>query len=127
MWSGPGAASPYPLAVFMDAPGGPLDRIAADPEVSTFLNDRFQPFFLVPEAAPGLVDATPAALFLDRRGCVLDGPFQPQRPEEWIARGNAVLLALSAGKLGHGGLPQVDFSFDLPADHPLRGSCPDQG
>src|SRR5204862_5947019 len=39
-WAGLDAPATRPLAVFVDDPGGPLDQIAADADVTTFLNDR---------------------------------------------------------------------------------------
>lgn len=112
-----------PLAVFVDQPGGPLDAIVADVDVTTFLNDRFEPWFLTPEAAPGLVPSPPAALILDAAGCVRAEPFRPDGPETWIQVANRALLELSAGRPATATLPEVDFTFALRPDHPLRGRC----
>lgn len=122
-WTGPGQPVTRPLVVFVDRPGGPLDRVAEDVDVATFLNDRFHPWFLVPEAAPGLVAAPPAALILDARGCVRAAPFLPETPADWIARANEVLLALDRGEPATARLPEVAFTFPLAPDHPLRGRC----
>lgn len=123
IWTGPSAPSTLPLAVFVDQPGGPLDQIAADIDVTTFLNDRFHPWFLTPEAAPGLVPSPPAALLLDARGCVRAGPFSPDSAQDWINTANQVLQALRDGEVSTGTLPPVTFSFPLAQDHPLRGRC----
>ena len=37
------------VALIIDRPGGPLDQLIADPDVSTFLNDRFDAHFVHPE------------------------------------------------------------------------------
>ena len=121
-WTGPAAPISRPLAVFVDLPGGPMDQIASDADVATFLNDRFHPWFLVPEAAPDLA-APPAALFLDSHGCLLRGPDRPESPAAWIDEANAVLLALSRGEAHGHALPPQRFGFSLPAEHPLRGRC----
>lgn len=122
-WTGPSTPVSRPLAVFVDLPGGPMDRIASDPDVATFLNDRFHPWFLLPEVAIGLPSPSPLALILDAGGCVRQAPFRPADAQAWIAAANAVLLALDAGELGTLSLPTLSFSFALPEDHPLRGRC----
>ena len=122
-WTGPSAPVRLPLAVFIDSPGGPLDAIAANLDVTTFLNDRFHPWFLTPGAAPGLTEATPAALILDETGCVLVAPFLPDGPDAWIEAANQALREQREGKHPTGALPQITFSFPLPEDHPLRGRC----
>ena len=121
-WAGPRDPSTGPLAVFVDHPGGPLDRIAADPDVTTFLNDRFVPWFLTPSAAEGLPPA-PAALWLDPRGCVLAGPLRPASPDAWIATANAVLQAGPDRPTRPLDPRPSGWSFELPAGHPLRSSC----
>lgn len=125
-WAGPSTPISHPLAVFVDLPGGPMDTIASDPDVATFLNDRFHPWFLVPEAAPDLA-SPPAALFLDAYGCLLRGPDHPESPRAWIEEANAVLLALAQGTANGRALPEQRFGFDLPEDHPLRGRCAGAG
>jgi len=121
-WSGPATPITRPLAVFVDLPGGPMDQIAGDADVATFLNDRFHPWFLVPEAAPDLAEP-PAALFLDASGCLLRGPDRPDGPAAWIEEANAVLLAIHAGDTQPRALPEQRFGFSLGPDHPLRGRC----
>lgn len=113
---------PAPLAVFVGEPGGALDRLVADDDVTTFLNDRFQGYFLPPELFP---DLPAGALFLDLRGCVLAGPFAPASPEDWIAAANRVLLDQAAGRASSMALNPAPtrFGVELPADHPLRARC----
>lgn len=121
-WSGPSSPVSRPLAVFVDLPGGPMDAIAADLDVTTFLNDRFHPWFLRPDAVDGLPPA-PLALILDRAGCVRAAPFRPEGPAAWIAAANAVLLDLDAGRAATERLPELRFDFPIAADHPLFGRC----
>lgn len=122
-WTGPSAPVRLPLAVFIDAPGGPLDRVAADLDVSTFLNDRFHPWFLTPEAVSGLEHEAPTALILDPGGCVRVGPFRPESASAWISAANQTLRDLKAGVRSDRALPPLRFSFALPPDHPLWGRC----
>jgi hypothetical protein len=61
-----------PVALVVDRPGGPLDTIVADPDVTTFLNDRFHPVFRTEGGQPmGTV------WFLSADGCPLDEPESP--------------------------------------------------
>ena len=123
LWSGPQSPVSRPLAVFVDDPGGPLDRIIADVDVTTFLNDRFHPWFLTPEVAPGLVPSPPQALILDAAGCLRVAPFLPESPSAWIAVANRALIELAEGRAATGALPEVQFGFLLSPEHPLRGQC----
>ena len=77
-----------PVAVFVDVPGGPVDRIAADSDVTTFLNDRFHPVFHLtdPEQPVGTV------AWLTADGCVLRPPETPGSPDLWIAHANEVIV-----------------------------------
>lgn len=111
-----------PVAVFVGEPGGALDRIVADDSVTTFLNDRFQAYFLPPKMAP---DLPRGALFLDAQGCLLAAPFTPETPTTWIDQANAVVLALAEGRAARTPLEPLPsrFGFDLPPDHPLRARC----
>lgn len=124
-WAGPADPVDRPLAVLVDEPGGPLDRIAAHPDVTTFLNDRFRPWFLVPSAASGLPPAG-TAWFLDQRGCLLGPPTQPASPGAWIEAANAAAVRQAQG--GDGALPLRLRSeiLAIPPRHPLRGLCRDQ-
>ena len=121
-WSGPRDPVERPLAVFIDQPGGPLDQIAADPDVTSFLNDRFSAWFLTPAAAQGLPSA-PAALWLDIEGCLLAGPARPSTPEEWIAAANDILRRAPGAPTHRLDPPPRNWTLALPEDHALRATC----
>jgi hypothetical protein len=76
------------VAVFVDAPGGAVDRLAADPDVTTFLNDRFHPIFRLddPDQAGGTVQ------FYSADGCALGPPVTPATPGALIAIANGVVV-----------------------------------
>ncbi len=76
-----------PVALVRDAPGGALDRVVADPDVTTFLNDRFHPTFEL--LAPGGVGSV---TFLDGCGCRVRGPATPADAAAFIALANEVML-----------------------------------
>jgi hypothetical protein len=86
-WLDVGARVEAPIAVVRDAPGGPLDRVVSDPDVTTFLNDRFHPIFVA--AAHG---GAGTVTFRDGCGCVLLGPLSPATPGAFIDAANAVML-----------------------------------
>ena len=100
----------HPIALFVSQPDGALDRLAHDPDVATFLNDRFQPIFLTPDFA----GRAEGLLFVSTQGCLLSESM-PQTPTEWIALANQAILKTE----GHqwGGVP------GQPAEHVLSGSC----
>lgn len=110
-----------PLAVFVDDPGGPLDRIAADPDVTTFLNDRFTPVFLVPERSP----LARGVSFLDRDGCLLLGPVAPASPAEFVALANDLQVKRAAGGIAPTRVDAIvpPQPLSLPTDSPLRLAC----
>ena len=84
-----------PLAVFVDAPGGPADSVAADPAVTTFLNDRFHPVFRLSDPA----QATGTVQFLTADGCAFGEPFAPAGPSAFVQAANIVMLrAESSGR-----------------------------
>lgn len=89
------AADPVnaPVAVFVDAPGGPVDRLAADADVTTFLNDRFHPLFRVvdPAQAAGTVQ------FYTADGCAFGPPIAPLSAQALIDAANAVIVRPEAG------------------------------
>ncbi len=120
-WAGLSAAGPPPLAVFVDDPGGPLDRIAANDDVATFLNDRFTPVFLVPASSP----LPRGVSFLDGDGCLLLGPTAPGSPGEFIEIANDLQVRLAAGSV----IPTAVVPIVAPeplalsADSPLRLAC----
>ena len=112
------ATDERPLAVFVDEPGGPVDRIAHHVDVATFLNDRFHPLFLTPAAAP---DLPRGVLFLSPAGCLLAAPLVPEDGAAFIAAANAMMLSPQPQPL----LPAPrQWGIDLPADHPLHMQCP---
>jgi hypothetical protein len=124
-WAGLAASAPPPLAVFVDDPGGPLDRIAANDDVATFLNDRFTPVFLVPESAPLARGVT----FLDGQGCLLLGPVAPESAASFIALANDLQVRLAAGSVApvrvEPTIPQEPLT--LPSASPLRLACAPAG
>jgi hypothetical protein len=120
-WSGLTHTAARPLAVFVDDPGGPLDRIAADADVTTFLNDRFTPIFLIPERAP----LARGVSFLDGDGCVLLGPIAPATPEAFIDIANDLQVRLAAGVVSpvHVDAIVPPQPLSLPPESPLRLAC----
>ena len=120
-WAGLDEAGTRPLAVFVDDPGGPLDRIAADLDVTTFLNDRFTPIFLVPERSP----LARGVSFLDRDGCLLLGPVAPASPGEFVALANDLQVKLAAGGVAPTRADAIvpPQPLSLPGDSPLRLAC----
>lgn len=129
-----------PMAILVDQPGGPLDALAGHPDVATFLNDRFHPWFLPPAIAGR---AAPVTLLLDEDGCLLAAPVTETEATAWLQAVNAAALARAdpgpspidgtaapagpgsseAGRVG--ARPDLAVSLDeLGADHPLRRPCP---
>ena len=105
------------LAVFVDEPGGPLDRLAHDPDVATFLNDRFSPIFLPPELAPDLPEAI---WFVDRSGCLRHAPIRPLTPPDFIAAANTVML--NSPPQTYRPTPEK-WGVSVPESHPLWLAC----
>ncbi|MFT5683143.1 MAG: hypothetical protein ACI8RZ_004070 [Myxococcota bacterium] len=105
------------LVVFVDEPGGPLDRIAANADVATFLNDRFSPVFLPPQIAP---DLPRSILFVDPDGCLRLDPLHPESPQDFIDAGNKVMLG-SPPQPYHSKPGQ--WGVQIPADHALQLRC----
>ncbi len=93
-WAREDAPVSRPVALFVDTPGGPLDTIASNSDVATFLNDRFHPVFR--RAAAG---AAPTLHFYSADGCLLAGPLAPTSPESFIALANEVVQKPDA--VGH--------------------------
>jgi hypothetical protein len=87
-WRAPDTPVRGPVVRVVDVPGGPYDRLVADPDVTTFLNDRFHPIFV--RAGPTSPD-DPGITFLDGCGCVLLGPIRPERPSEMLSLANWVI------------------------------------
>ena len=121
-WAGPADPLRGPVLVIVDQPGGPLDRLAADADLTTFLNDRFTPFFVIPSAAPGLPD--PSVQVLDERGCWLLPPMVPPDLGALVDRLNQVMRDRQAGTPALARPdPPDDWAFPVPQGHPLRRSC----
>jgi hypothetical protein len=120
-WAGLADTGSAPLAVFVGDPGGQLDRIAADDDVATFLNDRFTPIFLVPESSP----LPRGVSFLDRAGCLLLGPVAPDSPTAFIALANDLQVRLAAGGVASARAEPLapPEPLALPDDSPLRLAC----
>jgi hypothetical protein len=105
------------LAVLVEDPGGPLDRIAHDADVATFLNDRFSPIFLPPHLVP---DLPRGLLFVDPDGCLRLDPLTPESPAELIDAANRVML----GSPPRAWQPTpTRWGLSLPDPHPLRLRC----
>ena len=85
-----------PVALFVDSPGGPVDRIAADPDVTTFLNDRFHPVFRA--HSDGLPEGSVS--FYTPEGCPLTSAARPTSPAAWIELANSVIVRPEA-RTGH--------------------------
>jgi hypothetical protein len=113
-WALPSGPIDRPHAVLLDTPGGPLDRLAADADVTTFLNDRFHAWF-VPVATG------PRTLFLATDGCLLTPPVDATSRDAWIDAANAAALANADGaRHGRPSLPAVP---GVPRSHPLADPC----
>lgn len=77
-----------PVVIVVDRPGGPMDLLAGDPDVTTFFNDRFHPMFLQEsEHQP-----TGTVRFYDGCGCPLTNTERPTSPEALIAIANDVIV-----------------------------------
>jgi hypothetical protein len=76
-----------PIALFVDAPGGELDRLAADFDITTFLNDKFTPVFLSSTSKHFLRFYLPD-------GCPISPPLYLKTPSDWIAEANRIVLLL---------------------------------
>lgn len=115
-WAGPDATG-RPIALLVDEPGGPVDRLVADADVTTFLNDRFEPRFARP-AELGLPG--PQTLLLDPRGCLLPGGrLDAADAAAWIRGANGALSAATAAATAPG-LPAVP---GVGSAHPLQTPC----
>jgi len=111
-----------PLAIVVDEPGGPLDRLVADADVTTFLNDRFTPLFLVPSASPDLDAGT--VQVLDLRGCWLLPPTRPASAKTLIDALNGVMRDQQARRPATARpTPPGGWTLQLPARHPLIEPC----
>ncbi len=82
-WRDTADAVTSPIARVVDRPGGRLDAIVADPDVTTFLNDRFHPVFEVGQPA--------SVTFTDACGEPLLPPASPEDAAAFIALANVVV------------------------------------
>jgi len=97
-----------------------LDRVAADPDVTTFLNDKFQPIFLVPDVAPEFADST--VLFFAADGCLLAKPTQIRRPQDFIDLANQVMLQGNTVIFDDHHTP-LHWNLEIPPEHRLLKRC----
>lgn len=93
-WRADDAPVERPVVVFVDEPGGSVDRIAANADVTTFLNDRFHPRFHTTDAQ----QPVGTVQFLSADGCALTPPLTPSSPDDFIAAANAVVVRDEAVK-----------------------------
>lgn len=120
-WQGPDSPpTGLWIALFVAPTGGPLDQIAADPDVSSFLNDRFEAWFVLPSKATGWPEGV---TFIDRQGCIRAGPATPTTAQAWIGFANGAVRGQSL-PAPSAGLPPAHLGFALPDGHPLGLSCP---
>jgi len=91
-WRAADVAVDRPLAVFVDGIGGPMDSVARDWDVTTFLNDRFHAL-RVPEFG---AQPMGTAAFYSADGCLLYGPFVPSTGSAWIVAANQVIVLPAA-------------------------------
>ena len=91
-WRSVQAPVARPIAVFVGPVDGPMDRVARDWDVTTFLNDRFHPLLVTAfgEQPPG------SAAFYTADGCLLYGPFTPATGSAWIVAANQVIVLPAA-------------------------------
>ena len=98
-----------------------MDQIAGHHDVTSFLNDRFDPWFVAPEGVQGL--PTELSFFLDLNGCLLEEPKTHNSPSEWIEDANRALIALQHGESFGPLKPEPEWGFYLPTGHPLFADC----
>lgn len=101
-WQDPAAPVTRPVALVVDTPGGPIDRLVADPDVTTFLNDQFHPVW----AASSPYAPTGSVRFFTPAGCPLGEALRPTDPAALIAAANAVIVRPEA-RSGHA--PHLDL------------------
>ena len=113
-----------PIALFVDTPGGPMDRVASDADVTTFLNDRFHPILVTPEQAPDLARPNGAVWFINAEGCLLVEELSVEDPLAWIQHANKAVLAMREGDfIGPLAAQWERWHVNIPMGHPLRLHC----
>jgi hypothetical protein len=117
-WKGPNDAIHLNIALIFDTPNGPLDQIAGDDDVTTFLNDRFHPIFV--HSSFGALDNGSGLIFISPKGQKLGGPLAPQNAEAWIQVSNQFIQ----GEL----IPSSEFSCGtlntfFEDKHPVIQAC----
>ena len=120
-WSNPADPPTRPLAIFIGDPGGPIDQIVTNSDVTTFLNDRFDPWFIIPDMVQGIDAET--ALFLDLDGCSLGSAISPVGPSQWIGYANLALETLHEGSHDGPLSPSPVWNIAIPSTHPIHGTC----
>ena len=98
-----------------------MDQIAADDDVTSFLNDRFHPWFIAPEGKSGM--AKEEVLFLNHDGCLLTEPTSPKTAAEWIITANRASVANETGSDMGPLLPTPQWKFPISDNHPLNAIC----
>jgi hypothetical protein len=80
-------------AIAIDLPGGALDQLLADPDVTTVLTDRFSTIFLHPRARPELTArfGWPSLTAVDGDGCVRATALHPADAAALLAALNQAL------------------------------------
>lgn len=81
-----------PVVIVVDRPGGHMDQLVADPDVTTFFNDRFHPLFLQESAH----QSVGTIRFFDGCGCPLTDETRPTSPVQLIALANEVIVRPAA-------------------------------
>ena len=77
-----------PVVLVRDTPGGAIDRLVADPDVTTFFNDRFHPVFVTSD----FVRETGTIHFLDGCGCPLGPVATPRTAAAILYLANTVIV-----------------------------------
>ncbi len=91
-WRVPAEPVERPVVLVVDVPGGALDRLVADADVTTFFNDRFHPILVQSDfrQSPGTLG------FYTADGCAIGPALTPRSSDEIIAAANRVVIAAEA-------------------------------
>ncbi len=95
-WRAADAPVRGPVVVVVDSPGGAVDRLVADPDVTTFLNDRFHPIFRPALRIGSETQPAGTLRFYDGCGRPLTDASTPATPAELIAIANEVIVRVEA-------------------------------